>query len=170
MFQNAVEAMPEGGTLTVEAEAATAGDWSVVMTDTGTGIPRERCKKIFLPFFTTKDTGVGLGLALVHKISYCPTAAGSKWKSTEGKGTTFHRLVLPTEVTLRRLMDTILVIEDKESMLDMLKQTLEAEGYQVIPAQGRRRGHQEAFRRAHRRWCLPTSSCRRRTASKCSRP
>ena len=71
LFQNAIDAMPEGGTLTVDAEDGPRR-LTVRVADTGIGIPRDALKKIFLPFFTTKDTGVGLGLALVHKIVSVP--------------------------------------------------------------------------------------------------
>ena len=73
LLQNAVEAMPDGGTLTIEA--MTNRDLKIVVRDTGTGIPSDKLKKIFLPFFTLKDTGVGMGLALVHKI-VLPMEAG----------------------------------------------------------------------------------------------
>jgi len=91
LLQNAVEAMPDGGTLSVEAQRRK--DLSVVIRDTGTGIPREARKKIFLPFFTTKDQGVGLGLALVHKI-ILSHGGRIEVASTEGKGTTFS-IMLP---------------------------------------------------------------------------
>jgi signal transduction histidine kinase len=86
LFQNAIEAIPEKGTLTVRAR----GIGNVIMTvsDTGNGIPREAVKKIFLPFFTTKDRGVGLGLALVHKI-ILSHGGRIEVASEEGKGTTF---------------------------------------------------------------------------------
>ncbi|OGW36591.1 MAG: hypothetical protein A2010_03195 [Nitrospirae bacterium GWD2_57_9] len=86
LLQNALEAMPDGGTLTIEAQ----NENPIVLrvSDTGTGIPQNVVKKVFLPFFTTKDNGVGLGLALVHKIvlSHGGTIAVN---SGEGKGTTF---------------------------------------------------------------------------------
>ena len=86
LLQNAVEAMPDGGTLTIEAQ--TNGDLKIVVRDTGMGIPSDKLKKIFLPFYTLKDTGVGMGLALVHKIV---TSHGGRVDvaSTVGKGTVF---------------------------------------------------------------------------------
>jgi signal transduction histidine kinase len=64
---NAVQAMDEPGTITVEA-APGEGAWIVRISDTGPGIPDEAADKLFNPFFTTKETGTGLGLAIVHKI------------------------------------------------------------------------------------------------------
>ncbi len=92
LVQNAVEAMPEGGTLTIRG-MSTSRELSLTITDTGTGIPRDTLKKIFLPFFTTKDTGVGLGLALVHKI-VLSHGGRIDVQSSEGQGTTFT-VVLP---------------------------------------------------------------------------
>jgi PAS domain S-box-containing protein len=91
LLQNAVEAMPDGGTLTIEAQ--TNRDLKIVVRDTGTGIPSDKLKKIFLPFFTLKDTGVGMGLALAHKIV---TSHGGRIDvaSTVGKGTVFS-IILP---------------------------------------------------------------------------
>jgi len=92
LVQNAVEAMPEGGTLTIRG-MSTSRELSLTIADTGTGIPRDTLKKIFLPFFTTKDTGVGLGLALVHKI-VLSHGGRIDVESIEGKGTTFT-VILP---------------------------------------------------------------------------
>jgi signal transduction histidine kinase len=93
LVQNAVEAMPEGGTLTIRG-MSTGRELSLTITDTGCGIPRDAFKKIFLPFFTTKDTGVGLGLALVHKI-VLSHGGRIDVQSNEERGTTF-RVILPT--------------------------------------------------------------------------
>ncbi len=91
LIQNAIEAMPSGGTVTIEASANR--ELKVVIRDMGTGIPSDKLKRIFLPFFTTKDTGVGMGLALVHKIV---TSHGGRIEvaSAEGKGTAFT-VILP---------------------------------------------------------------------------
>jgi len=91
LFQNAVEAMPGGGTLTIEARVNQ--DLVIVVRDTGAGIPSDKLKKIFLPFFTLKDEGVGMGLALVHKII---TSHGGRIEveSGEGQGAEFQ-IMLP---------------------------------------------------------------------------
>ncbi len=93
LIQNAVEAMPDGGTLTVTMRADR--DLTIIVGDTGPGIPPEHLKKVFLPFFTTKDEGVGMGLALTHKVV---SAHGGRVdvESTMNVGTKF-KVVLPTE-------------------------------------------------------------------------
>jgi PAS domain S-box-containing protein len=90
LFQNAVEAMPDGGTLTVDAHGGR--NLTVTVADTGTGVPQDTIKKIFLPFFTTKDKGVGLGLALVHKI-VLSHGGRLEVKSTQGNGTAFTVII-----------------------------------------------------------------------------
>jgi len=67
LVKNAFEAMPEGGTLTVATSLA-AGSVRIEITDTGPGIPDEIKEKIFDPYFTTKSTGTGIGLALAYRI------------------------------------------------------------------------------------------------------
>ena len=64
---NAVQAMPRGGTLTV-ASALRGGTLEIEVADTGSGIPPENRKKLFSPFFTTKQDGTGLGLAITYRI------------------------------------------------------------------------------------------------------
>ena len=90
LFQNAVEAMPDGGTLTIKARGGK--NLTVAIADTGTGIPQDTIKKIFLPFFTTKDKGVGLGLALAHKI-VLSHGGRLEVESKEGKGTEFTVII-----------------------------------------------------------------------------
>jgi signal transduction histidine kinase len=61
--KNAVEAMPNGGTLSIKLTEHN-GDVEVSISDTGTGISKENMEKIFTPFFTTKEVGKGTGLGL----------------------------------------------------------------------------------------------------------
>ena len=75
MATNAFEAMPEGGQLTISTSSrhvdtgGRKGDVvEIAFQDTGEGIPKQNLDKIFLPFFTTKKEGSGLGLAAVHRI------------------------------------------------------------------------------------------------------
>jgi signal transduction histidine kinase len=63
ILRNAVEAIPEHGSVFVKVQ-----DRTIEIRDTGPGIPSEHLSKIFIPFFTTKPTGHGIGLALAHRI------------------------------------------------------------------------------------------------------
>ena len=86
---NAIQAMPEGGRLTLRSSAVD-GEVRVDVQDTGCGIAKENMGKLFTPFFTTKvkGKGVGLGLAVVHGI--IERHKGKiKVQSEVGKGTTF---------------------------------------------------------------------------------
>lgn len=67
LFLNAMQAMPEGGRLTADVSGGAAGI-SVTIKDTGCGIAPENIEKVFEPYFTTKDAGIGLGLALTKRI------------------------------------------------------------------------------------------------------
>jgi two-component system NtrC family sensor kinase len=69
LIVNAVQAMENGGTLTVRTVPDKAsGICRVEIEDTGSGIPPEQIKDIFSPFFTTKQTGTGLGLSVSYGI------------------------------------------------------------------------------------------------------
>jgi len=87
LITNAVQAMREGGTLTINTYCC---DGQAVMdiTDTGAGISEENQAKLFEPFFTTKENGIGLGLA-VSKSIIDSHAGDITVCSTEGMGTTF---------------------------------------------------------------------------------
>jgi signal transduction histidine kinase len=100
LLRNAVQAMPTGGQLIINADyfpsdpgkdAQTPGqnnNITLVIQDTGPGISQEEIKNIFNPFFTTKDTGTGLGLAITHQVI---TEHGGhiEVKSRKGEGSQF---------------------------------------------------------------------------------
>ena len=65
---NALQAMPDGGAITVTTGRAPSGGVFMSITDTGSGIREDKLDRIFLPFFTTKTKGTGLGLSVVRKI------------------------------------------------------------------------------------------------------
>ncbi|MGZ4916763.1 MAG: ATP-binding response regulator [Halobacteriota archaeon] len=87
LILNAIQAMPNGGTLTI---SATADDGSVAIhvSDTGVGIPADMRDKLFSPLTTDKAKGTGLGLAVVKRIVDAHGGAIA-FESEEGKGTTF---------------------------------------------------------------------------------
>jgi PAS domain S-box-containing protein len=101
LIKNAIAAMPEGGKLTVKTEGADT-EIRIAVRDTGIGIPEENLPKIFEPYFTTKETGSGLGLTLVFKIirEHKGEVAVT---SREGEGTCFI-ITLPVPQRETRLI------------------------------------------------------------------
>jgi PAS domain S-box-containing protein len=87
LTKNAVQAMPNGGTLTITTKE-TKDHVEIAFTDTGTGIQEENMKKLFTPLFTTKAKGIGMGLAICKKI--VEQHGGTiEAQSKAGQGTTF---------------------------------------------------------------------------------
>jgi CheY-like chemotaxis protein len=146
---NADQAMPAGGTITVQAENAMVGDElplpegryvKITVTDQGIGIPGKYLGKIFDPYFTTKQKGSGLGLASVHSIIR-NNAGYITVESQVGVGTTFY-VYLPAvegEITSATSSTTapmqgqgrILLMDDEEMVRNVLGVMLERLGYEV---------------------------------------
>jgi signal transduction histidine kinase/ActR/RegA family two-component response regulator len=142
---NAVDAMPEGGTLTVATQPQ-AEDWvEMRITDTGIGMTEEVKKRVFDPFFTTKGVkNSGLGMSVSYGI--IKRHGGEILIESEpGKGTNFI-IHLPTghgeeEVPVKEVTSTkvsrqarILVIDDENSVRDILSRMLKTKGHQVVVA------------------------------------
>ncbi|MDE0297438.1 MAG: ATP-binding protein [Candidatus Poribacteria bacterium] len=83
LIKNAVEAMPDGGTLRILTQPMDGGGVAVEVQDTGMGMSSETQQEIFTPYYTTKDTGTGLGMAIVQRII---TDHGGKISVTSEKG------------------------------------------------------------------------------------
>jgi nitrogen fixation/metabolism regulation signal transduction histidine kinase len=96
---NAAQAMPDGGTITLGAAIdREAGAFRLTFADQGKGISPEELGKIFQPYFTTREAGIGLGLAITERIVK-EHGGGIAVESTPGKGTTFT-VVLPIKKQL----------------------------------------------------------------------
>ncbi|MCL2761826.1 MAG: ATP-binding protein [Treponema sp.] len=101
LIKNAKSAMPTGGLLTIAAMEAD-NEIRISICDTGIGISEENLKKIFEPYFTTRDNGTGLGLTLVYKIIREHQGEISV-ESREGGGTNFE-ILLPVYRKERRMI------------------------------------------------------------------
>ncbi|MGO8700116.1 MAG: ATP-binding protein [Limisphaerales bacterium] len=160
---NAREAMPDGGTLTIQArnvvlDAASAAtipnahpgryvQWRVA--DTGVGIAAEDLDNIFDPFFTTKDIGKGPGLGLSSVLATVSGCGGClQVKSERGHGAEFilhfpaveavpaARVARPLPEPPRGQGELILVIEEDASLGGLLEDILNASGYRVLATSG----------------------------------
>lgn len=149
---NALQATPPDGRIEVSAENVSLEEEGppslnpgkyvqISVRDSGSGIPEEHLGKIFDPYFTTKETGKGLGLAtaysIVHKHQGCITAESGK-----DNGTTL-RIFLPatdkeysteeeTEEQIYEGRGKILVMDDEEQVRNVVGQMLACLGYQTV--------------------------------------
>ena len=94
LLLNAIDVTPSGGRVQLEVRLASAESVALEIRDDGAGIPPDQLENIFHPFFTTKETGTGLGLALVHQM-VVEHGGEIVVDSEVGRGTTF-RVTLPT--------------------------------------------------------------------------
>jgi two-component system NtrC family sensor kinase len=100
LFLNAVDAMPDGGTLRVAIRPITTREVEIAVADTGTGIAAADLPQVFTPFFTTKPAGRGSGLGLVVAEGIVADHRGRIDVTSEvGRGTEF-RIRLPRDVQL----------------------------------------------------------------------
>jgi signal transduction histidine kinase/CheY-like chemotaxis protein len=151
LILNAMDAMPEGGTLTLAGTADPApplfgkpGGVSLTVADTGVGMPEEVCRRIFEPFFTTKGPrGTGLGLAVVYGIL---ERHGGRIdvSSTPGRGTTFtlRFQAAPREsgaadrpsISQAPVPRRLLIIDDETTVRTTIATLLRAVGHEVTEA------------------------------------
>lgn len=150
---NARDAMPQGGTLTLETarvqpDPLPGGPQQLMLavTDTGCGMPPEVLSRVFEPFFTTKPPGRGTGLGLSTVFGIVQAAGGKvEVNSVPGQGSSF-RLFLPAASpgAARELAtslalpaggpETILLAEDDPLVRDLAEDVLRQGGYQVLSA------------------------------------
>jgi two-component system NtrC family sensor kinase len=98
LFNNAADAMPEGGTLTISSEHVDSQWVRIKISDTGYGIPQENLGRLFTPFFTTKSLGKGIGLGLSIVYGIIKMHRGQiHVESQVGQGTTFT-ITLPVKL------------------------------------------------------------------------
>lgn len=169
---NAKDAMPNGGTLTIQTENILLGDsprrgqtfirpGSYVMlsvSDTGMGMDKETQSRIFEPFFTTKEKGKGTGLGLSTVYGIVKQSGGYVMVQSDlGRGSTFQIYLPHVEGRAEKHAapaaraavggtETILLVEDEESVRQLVRDTLESKGYKVVEAENGESGMKAAVR------------------------
>jgi len=176
LILNAADAMPDGGKVrlrirdvVVDKEIAARvkdlnlGEYSCLQViDSGTGMDADTLEHIFDPFFTTKEAGEGTGLGLSTTYGIVRQSGGGIGvESAPGAGSTFS-IYLPRASDLEEyytepvvvkssaweVNETILVVEDEQSVRNLVVRTLSGEGYSVIEASDGVRGYELALRHA----------------------
>ncbi len=158
---NARDAMPDGGTVTVEtanveldatyverhAGARVGPHVMLAVNDTGIGMDEKTLARIFEPFFTTKESGRGTGLGLSTVSGIVKEADGNIWVyGTRGVGSTFKvylpqvdevgqpLVAAPAPSELPGGSETILVVDDEQALLVIMREVLARSGYDVLSA------------------------------------
>ncbi len=158
---NALDAMPDGGTLTLRTKAPDpsengSGQVAVEVQDSGVGMDEDTRRRCLEPFFTTKgERGTGLGLAMVYGVIQRHNGH-IEIESAPGAGTTVRLKFAPVsaadgiqaaELPAIPSRMRILVVDDDPLLIKSLRDTLESDGHRVVTANGGKEGI-EAFRKA----------------------
>ncbi len=159
---NSKDAMPNGGKITIQTANAKLGpedvrrEYSYIqpglyvvlsVTDTGEGMDKETQLRIFEPFFTTKEKGKGTGLGLSTVYGIIKQSGGYVLVESEPRQGTTFRIYLPrVEDALEPAgpvgvssshsggSETVLLVEDEESVRQLVRETLESKGYKLLEA------------------------------------
>ncbi|KIZ37320.1 MAG: hybrid sensor histidine kinase/response regulator [Pseudomonas sp. K35] len=154
---NARDAMPDGGSILIEASNAPGeavlgiiGDFvRLTVTDSGTGIPEEVRARVFDPFFTTKEIGKGSGLGLAQVYGFARQSGGTVWIESECDRGTSVIMLLPRSARVPDQPDgerpaeddspdasagTVLLVDDDEEVAALVGEMLEHLGYRVTHA------------------------------------
>jgi two-component system cell cycle sensor histidine kinase/response regulator CckA len=157
---NAKDSMPDGGRLTLQTSDVIVrqgqsehnfiqpGRYAVIaVADTGHGMDKETQSRIFEPFFTTKEKGKGTGLGLSTVYGIVKQSNGYVFAQSEvGAGTTFYVYLPRVEESAEASpvksqpneaggCETVLLVEDEESVRELVRLTLAARGYKVLEAE-----------------------------------
>jgi len=158
---NAGDAMPAGGSLTIETRNVIVdeqcaltrppilpGEYVLLaVTDTGHGMDAETKTRIFEPFFTTKEQGKGTGLGLATVYGIVKQSGGCVWVESEPEKGARFEIYLPLldeaaehaeseeiAVTPVRRRKTVLIVEDEEGVRELASEFLQSAGYTVLTA------------------------------------